>query len=266
MTPPAFAQVFTAQGCQAEQVSGAEIGPLLHPLGESWPQGCVLQRKGVPFANSHQGTSWALPTHTWLPALTQTMSFRRSGAPGLSAVGAVAVASRGLSTAATPALPPSPAPATCPRPGEMSPSACRGSGLHCLSLVQGGLGRGEPGSSQTWWSCPVPGGCGHHKPSEGWRPLGAQTCPVAPPGWSPLFPKVPRTRTPWASTVRGGSPWRCYGHAPPRSVWGASPVLWGSGGEPLSEGWNLTALAGIVPPGCRAHLSAGRLASPARGP
>ena len=107
-------RVFTAQGYPDEQTSGAEIQPMLCPLGASWP-GPYPPEEGVPSANSHQGTPWALLPHPWLPALTQTLSFKRNGAPGLPAVGAAAAAaSRGLGPVATPALPPSPVPATCP--------------------------------------------------------------------------------------------------------------------------------------------------------
>ena len=130
------------------------------------------------------------------PCLDPDYELQEEWSPWSPCSGSCGSGQRRTQPCGTPALPPSPAPATCPRPSEMSPSACRGSGLHCLSLVQGGLGRGEPGSSQTWWSCHVPGGCGHHEPSEGWRPPGAQTCSVAPPAWPPLFPKAPRTKDP----------------------------------------------------------------------
>ncbi|XP_065727717.1 isthmin-2 [Phocoena phocoena] len=39
--------------------------------GVSWP-GPYPPKEGVPSANSHQGTPWALLPHPWLPALTQT--------------------------------------------------------------------------------------------------------------------------------------------------------------------------------------------------
>lgn len=99
----------------AEGQVGAEMQPRLRPWGQQLWHGRRPPEEGAPSANWHRWSLWAVLAHPRLPALTQTMSFQRSGAPGLPAVGAVAAAAGGgLGPAASPPPPPSTVPATCP--------------------------------------------------------------------------------------------------------------------------------------------------------
>lgn len=100
------------------------------------------------------------------------------------------------------------------------------------------LTHGGPALSQACPRC-----CGHREPGKGWvSPLGAHRCPAVPPARPPLFPKAPRTRTPWASPVRGGSPW-------PTMLRTCSAQV----SENLSGGWSFTAPPGILPPAIKAE-------------
>ena len=91
---------------------------------------------------------------------------------------------------------------------------------------------GGPASAQARLGC-----CGHQEPGEGWAsPLGAQRCPGAPPVWPPVFPKAPRRRTPWASPVRGSSPWPTMLRTCSAQVSEELGPAPGVGGEPHGEG------------------------------
>lgn len=108
-----------------------------------------------------------------------------------------------------------------PCPGEIRSSPCPGMANmpHTVSSVPrecetgmlvGGMDFGEGHGKLTNMvvlSQACPRCCGHREPSEGWASLsGAQRCPGAPPAWPPLFPKAPKTSSPWAFPVRDGSP------------------------------------------------------------
>lgn len=115
---------------------------------------------------------------------------------------------------------------------------------------------GGPASSQACPRC-----YGHREPSEGWAsPSGAQRCLGAPPAWPPLFPKVPRTRTPWAYPVRSGSPWPTMPRTCPAQVSVGENLSWEGGTSCHGQESHCHELRQ------RTHLPVGKSASPARVP
>uniref|UniRef100_A0A2K5EMM9 Isthmin 2 n=1 Tax=Aotus nancymaae TaxID=37293 RepID=A0A2K5EMM9_AOTNA len=79
------------------------------------PHGLCPHEERVPCADVHRCALWAVCTHPQLPVLTQIMRLRRSGVPGLPAVGtAVPANSKELGPVATAAPPSSPVPVNCP--------------------------------------------------------------------------------------------------------------------------------------------------------